>query len=78
MSWAVGTRAHVSKVKFTSGSRPRSSRPRILRSLVSYLPQPGTAKIKMFSHDFGGFHLKKQNVEVKKGIGLCCPDFYSF
>ena len=78
MSWAVATRAHVSTVKFTSGSRPRSSRPRILRSLVSYLPQPGTAKIKMFSHDFGGFHLKKQNVEVKKGIGLCCPDFYSF
>ena len=34
MSWAVGTRAHVSKVKFTSGSRPRSSRPRILRSLL--------------------------------------------
>ena len=47
-------------------------------SSVSYLPQPGTAKIKMFSHDFEGFHLKKQNVEVKKGIGLCCPDFYSF
>ena len=22
------------------------------------------------SHDFEGFHLKKQNVEVKKGIGL--------
>ena len=36
MSWAVATRAHVSTVKFTSGSRPRSSRPRILRSLVSY------------------------------------------
>ena len=36
------------------------------------------AKIKMFSHDFEGFHLKKQNVEVSKGIGLCCPDFYSF
>ena len=34
MSWAVGTRAHVSKVKFTSGSRPRSFRPRILRSLL--------------------------------------------
>ena len=47
-------------------------------SSVSYLPQPGTAKIKMFSHDFEGFHLKKQNVEVKKGIGLCCPDSYSF
>ena len=47
-------------------------------SSVSYLPQPGTAKIKMFSHDFEGFHLKKQNVEVKKGIGLCCPDFYLF
>ena len=46
--------------------------------VVSYLPQPGTAKIKMFSHDFEGLHLKKQNVEVKKGIGLCCPDFYSF
>ena len=45
---------------------------------MSYLPQPGTAKIKMFSHDFEGFPLKKQNVEVKKGIGLCCPDFYSF
>ena len=45
---------------------------------VSYLPQPGTAKIKMISHDFEGFPLKKQNVEVKKGIGLCCPDFYSF
>ena len=44
-------------------------------SSVSYLPQPGTAKIKMFSHDFEGFHFKKQNVEVKKGIGLCCPDF---
>ena len=39
-------------------------------SSVSYLPQPGTAKIKMFSHDFEGFPLKKQNVEVKKGIGL--------
>ena len=48
-------------------------------SSVSYLPQPGTAKIKMFSHvDFEGFHLKKQNVEVKEGIGSCCPDFYSF
>ena len=35
MSWAVATRAHVSTVKFTSGSRPRSSRPRILRSLYS-------------------------------------------
>ena len=34
MSWVVSTRAHVSKVKFTSGSRPRSSRPRILRSLL--------------------------------------------
>ena len=32
----------------------------------------------LFSRDFEGFHLKKQNVEVKKGIGLCCPDFYSF
>ena len=30
----VVTRAYVSKVKFTSGSRPRSSRPRILRSLI--------------------------------------------
>ena len=39
-------------------------------SSVSYLPQPGTAKIKMFSHDFEAFPLKKQNVEVKKGIGL--------
>ena len=45
---------------------------------VSYLPQPGIAKIKMFSHDFEVFHLKKQNVEVNKGIGLCCPDLYSF
>ena len=44
-------------------------------SSVSYLPQPGTAKIKMFCHDFEGFHLKKQNVEVKKGIGLCCVGF---
>ena len=44
-------------------------------SSVSYLPQPGTAKIKMFSHDFEKFPLKKQNVEVKKGIGLCCQDF---
>ena len=35
MSWAVATRAHVSTVKFTSGSRLRSSRPRILRSLVA-------------------------------------------
>ena len=47
-------------------------------SSVSYLPQPGLAKIKMFSHDFEGFSLKKQNVEVKKDSGLCCPDFYSF
>ena len=47
-------------------------------SSVSYLPQPGLAKIKMFSHDFEGFSLKKQNVEVKKGSGLCYPDFYSF
>ena len=37
MSWAVGTRAHVSKVKVTSDSRPRSSRPRILRSLVGFV-----------------------------------------
>ena len=44
-------------------------------SSVSYLPQPGTAKIEMFSHDFEGFPLEKQHVEVKKGIGLCCPDF---
>ena len=27
---------------------------------------------------FEGFLLTKQNVEVKKGIGLCGPDFYSF
>ena len=47
-------------------------------SSVSYLPQPGIAKVKMFSHDFEGFTLKKENVEVKKGIGLCSPDFYSF
>ena len=47
-------------------------------SSVSYLPQPGTAKIKMFSHGFEGFPLKKQNVEVKKGIGLCCPAFTNF
>ena len=47
-------------------------------SSVSYLAQPGTAKIKMFFHDFEGFPLKEQNVEVKKGIGLCCPGFYSF
>ena len=47
-------------------------------SSVSYLLQPGIAKVKMFSHDFEGFPLKKKNVEVKKGIGLCCPDFYSF
>ena len=42
---------------------------------MSYLPQPGTAKVKRFSHDFEGF-FPKQNVEVKKGIGLRCPDFF--
>ena len=31
-----------------------------------------------FPHHFGGFPLKKRNAQVKKGIGLCCPDFYSF
>ena len=44
-------------------------------SSVSYLPQPGTAKIKMFSHDFEGFHLKKQNVEVNKGIRFMLSGF---
>ena len=50
---------------------PRPLQVETLVSSVSYLPQPGKEKIKMFSHDFEGFHLKKQNVEVKKGIGLC-------
>ena len=57
---------------------PRPLQVEIVVSSVSYLPQPGKVKIKMFPHDFEGFPLKKQNVEVKKGIGLCCPDFYSF
>ena len=42
-------------------------------SFVSYLPQPRQRKSRCFPHDFGGFPLKKQNVEVKKGIGLCGP-----
>ena len=57
---------------------PRPLQVEIVVSSVSYLPQPGKVKIKMFPHDFEGFPLKKQNVEVKKGIGLCCPDFCSF
>ena len=57
---------------------PRPLQVEIVVSSVSYLPQPGKVKIKMFPHDFEGFPLKKQNVEVKKGISLCCPDFYSF
>ena len=31
-----------------------------------------------FPHHFEGFPLKKRNAQVKKGIGLCCSDFYSF
>ena len=42
-------------------------------SFVSYLPHPGQRKSRCFPHYFGGFPLKKQNVEVKKGIGLCGP-----
>ena len=58
---------------------PRPLRVETVVSSVSYLPQTGTAKIKMFSHGFEGFPLKKQNVVVKKGISLCqCPAFTNF
>ena len=35
-------------------------------------------KARCFPHDFERFSLKKQNVEVKKGIGLCCRIFNHF
>ena len=38
----------------------------------------GQRKSRCLPHDFEGCPLKKQNIEVKKGISLCCPDFYSF
>ena len=37
----------------------------------------GQRKARCFPHHFGGFPLKKQNVQVKKGIGSCCPGFYT-